>query len=79
MNPRVMAALAQPAIGYLDPAFVTMMEELKELMRYAYQTSNPLTFPLSGRGRWAWRPASSISSSRATRSSSAATASSAGA
>ena len=50
MNPRVMAALAQPAIGYLDPAFVTMMEELKELMRYAYQTSNPLTFPLSGPG-----------------------------
>ena len=31
MNPRVMTALAQPAIGYLDPAFVTMMEELKEL------------------------------------------------
>ena len=50
MNPRVMTALAQPAIGYLDPAFVTMMEELKELMRYAYQTSNPLTFPLSGPG-----------------------------
>ena len=50
MNPRVMAALAQPAIGYLDPAFVTMMEELKELLRYAYRTANPLTFPLSGPG-----------------------------
>ena len=50
MNPRVMTALAQPAIGYLDPAFVTMMEELKELMRYAYQTTNPLTFPMSGPG-----------------------------
>jgi len=50
MNPRVMTALAQPSIGYLDPAFVTMMEELKELLRYAFQTENPLTFPLSGPG-----------------------------
>lgn len=50
MNPRVMAALAQPAIGYLDPAFVTMMDELKDLLRYAYQTTRPLTFPLSGPG-----------------------------
>ena len=50
MNPRVIASLAQPVIGYLDPAFVTMMEELKELMRYAYQTTNPLTFPMSGPG-----------------------------
>ena len=50
MHPRVMASLAQPAIGYLDPAFVTMMEELKELMRYAYRTTNPLTFPMSGPG-----------------------------
>lgn len=50
MHPRVMAALAQPAIGYLDPAFVTMMEEIKALLRHAYQTENPLTFPLSGPG-----------------------------
>lgn len=50
MNPRVIASLAQPVIGYLDPAFVTMMEELKTLMRHAFQTTNPLTFPLSGPG-----------------------------
>jgi alanine-glyoxylate transaminase/serine-glyoxylate transaminase/serine-pyruvate transaminase len=50
MHPRVIASLAQTVVGYLDPAFVTMMEELKELMRYAYQTSNPLTFPMSGPG-----------------------------
>ena len=79
MNPRVMTALAQPAIGYLDPAFVTMMEELKELMRYAYQTTNPLTFPLSGPGSVGMEACFGTSSSRATRSSSAATASSAGA
>ena len=51
MNPRVVASLAQPVIGYPDPAFVTMMEELKALMRDAYQTANPLTFLMSGPGR----------------------------
>jgi alanine-glyoxylate transaminase/serine-glyoxylate transaminase/serine-pyruvate transaminase len=27
-----------------------MMEELKSLLRYVYQTKNPLTFPISGPG-----------------------------
>ena len=42
--------MSQPAIGYLDPIFVEMMEELKALLRYVYQTKNALTFPLSGPG-----------------------------
>ena len=42
--------MSQPAIGYLDPVFVEMMEELKALLRYAYQTKNALTFPISGPG-----------------------------
>jgi len=50
INPRVMAAMSLPAIGYLDPVFVDMMEELKSLLRYVYQTKNPLTFPVSGPG-----------------------------
>lgn len=50
MHPRVVASLAQTVVGYLDPAFVTMMEEIKELLRYTFQTTNPLTFPLSGPG-----------------------------
>ena len=50
INPRVMAAMSLPAIGYLDPVFVEMMEELKALLRYAYQTGNALTFPVSGPG-----------------------------
>ena len=50
MHPRTIAALGQPVVGYLDPIFVGMMEELKELLRYAYQTRNALTFPLSGPG-----------------------------
>ncbi|MGH8705268.1 MAG: aminotransferase class V-fold PLP-dependent enzyme [Burkholderiales bacterium] len=50
IHPRVLNTMSQPAIGYLDPIFVEMMEELKSLLRYVYQTRNPLTFPLSGPG-----------------------------
>jgi alanine-glyoxylate transaminase/serine-glyoxylate transaminase/serine-pyruvate transaminase len=50
IHPRVLTTMSQPAIGYLDPVFVEMMEELKALLRYVYQTDNPLTFPASGPG-----------------------------
>jgi alanine-glyoxylate transaminase/serine-glyoxylate transaminase/serine-pyruvate transaminase len=50
IHPRVLTTMSQPAIGYLDPIFVDMMEELKALLRYVYQTKNPLTFPVSGPG-----------------------------
>ena len=42
--------MARPTIGHLDPEFVRMMEELKELLRYAFQTENEVTFPISGPG-----------------------------
>lgn len=48
--PRVMSALARPTVGHLDPAFVGMMDELKTLLRYSFQTRNELTFPVSGPG-----------------------------
>ncbi len=47
---RVLDAMARPTIGHLDPAFVGMMEELKILLRYAFQTENELTFPVSAPG-----------------------------
>jgi len=50
MPPRVVRALGQPAIGHLDPAFVHMMDEVKDLLRYAFQTRNALTFAVSGPG-----------------------------
>jgi alanine-glyoxylate transaminase/serine-glyoxylate transaminase/serine-pyruvate transaminase len=50
IHPRVLTTMSQPAIGYLDPVFVEMMEELKTLLRYVYQTKHPLTFPVSGPG-----------------------------
>ncbi len=50
IHPRVFSAMGRPTIGYLDPVFVKMMDELKELLRYAFQTRNSLTFPVSGPG-----------------------------
>ena len=50
LHPRVLAALARPTVGHLDPTFSAMMEELKGLLRYAFQTKNDLTIPISGPG-----------------------------
>ncbi len=50
IHPRVFSAMGRPTIGYLDPVFVNMMDELKALLRYAFQTENALTFPVSGPG-----------------------------
>ena len=50
VNPRILEAMSRPTIGHLDPAFVTMMEEIKDLLRYALQTGNPLTMPVSAPG-----------------------------
>jgi alanine-glyoxylate transaminase/serine-glyoxylate transaminase/serine-pyruvate transaminase len=50
IHPRVLAALANPVIGHLDPKFIDMMDELKTLLQYALQTRNNLTIPVSGPG-----------------------------
>jgi alanine-glyoxylate transaminase/serine-glyoxylate transaminase/serine-pyruvate transaminase len=48
--PRVLDALARPTIGHLDPAFIDLMEEIKQLLRYTFLTKNELTMPISGPG-----------------------------
>ncbi len=50
IHPRVLAAMAQPTIGHLDPAFIDLMDEIKVLLQYAFQTENAATFPLSAPG-----------------------------
>jgi alanine-glyoxylate transaminase/serine-glyoxylate transaminase/serine-pyruvate transaminase len=50
VNPRILEALSRPTIGHLDPAFITMMDEVKELLQYAFQTRNELTIPVSAPG-----------------------------
>ena len=50
VHPRVLAAMARPTIGHLDPVFVSMMDELKLLLQYGFQTKNDLTIPVSAPG-----------------------------
>lgn len=50
VHPRILSALARPTIGHLDPQFVDMMDEVKTLLQYAFQTSNQLTVPVSAPG-----------------------------
>jgi alanine-glyoxylate transaminase / serine-glyoxylate transaminase / serine-pyruvate transaminase len=50
VDPRVLAAMARPTIGHLDPEFVRMMDELKRLLQNAFRTRNALTIPLSAPG-----------------------------
>lgn len=50
VHPRITAAMARPTIGHLDPAFVGMMDEVKVMLQYAFQTKNELTIPVSAPG-----------------------------
>ena len=47
---RILDAMQRPTIGHLDPVFQDMMEQIKSLLRYAFQTNNALTFPVSAPG-----------------------------
>lgn len=50
VHPRVLSAMATPLLGHLDPAFLEIMQETQGLLRDAYRTKNPLTFPISATG-----------------------------
>jgi alanine-glyoxylate transaminase / serine-glyoxylate transaminase / serine-pyruvate transaminase len=47
---RVLAAMARPTIGHLDPAFLAFADEANQLLRRAMRTENAATFPVSGTG-----------------------------
>jgi len=48
--PQVLAAQARPTVGHLDPLFIGMMDELKQLLQYAFQTKNDMTLAVSAPG-----------------------------
>jgi alanine-glyoxylate transaminase / serine-glyoxylate transaminase / serine-pyruvate transaminase len=50
VSSRVLGAMARPTIGHLDPLFLKLMDEIKELLQYAFQTENALTLPVSAPG-----------------------------
>jgi alanine-glyoxylate transaminase/serine-glyoxylate transaminase/serine-pyruvate transaminase len=50
VNPRILEALSRPTIGHLDPEFIKLMDEIKGLLQYVFQTKNELTLPVSAPG-----------------------------
>lgn len=48
--PEVLAAQSRPTVGHLDPLFIQMMDELKALIQYAFQTENEMTVAISAPG-----------------------------
>jgi alanine-glyoxylate transaminase / serine-glyoxylate transaminase / serine-pyruvate transaminase len=50
ISPQVLQALSRPTVGHLDPLFIAMMDELKQLLKYAFQTENEFTIAVSAPG-----------------------------
>ncbi|MFH5799317.1 pyridoxal-phosphate-dependent aminotransferase family protein [Haladaptatus sp. CMAA 1911] len=50
VHPRVLRAMSTPLVGHLDPSFIEVMNEVQDLLRYAFRTENQWTIPVSGTG-----------------------------
>lgn len=50
VHPRVLLAMARPTIGYLDPQFFAIMDQVQRMLRGVFETANPLTLAVSGTG-----------------------------
>ncbi len=50
IHPNVLTALGRGTVGHLDPAYLKIMDELQGMLRQVFQTTNPMTFAVSGTG-----------------------------
>ncbi|HAD60646.1 MAG TPA: alanine--glyoxylate aminotransferase, partial [Planctomycetaceae bacterium] len=50
IHPSVLAALAAPTVGHLDPYFLQIMDEVQQMLREVFQTENQMTMAISGTG-----------------------------
>jgi alanine-glyoxylate transaminase/serine-glyoxylate transaminase/serine-pyruvate transaminase len=48
--PRVLAALARPTIGHLDPVFLQLMDDVRAKLKEVFRTRNEMTMAMSGTG-----------------------------
>ena len=48
--PRILTAMAAPTIGHLDPAYLRLMDETRQMLREVFRTRNELTLAASGTG-----------------------------
>jgi alanine-glyoxylate transaminase/serine-glyoxylate transaminase/serine-pyruvate transaminase len=49
-HPRVLAALAKPTLGHLDPVYLQTMDAMQQMLREVFRTKNPMTMAISGTG-----------------------------
>ncbi len=50
VNPRVLAALARPTVGHLDPQFLAILNDIREMLKQVFQTNSDMTLAVSGTG-----------------------------
>ncbi len=50
IHPSVLATLAAPTVGHLDPYFLKVMDEVQSMLREVFQTTNQMTMAISGTG-----------------------------
>jgi len=50
VSPEVLAAMAQPLVGHLDPSFLAVLDEVQANLRLLFGTANAMTLPLSATG-----------------------------
>jgi alanine-glyoxylate transaminase/serine-glyoxylate transaminase/serine-pyruvate transaminase len=50
IHPSVLAAMAAPTVGHLDPFFLRTMDEVQQMLRQVFQTQNEMTMAISGTG-----------------------------
>ena len=48
--PSVLAAMARPCIGHMDPQFIRVMNEVRHMLQRAFRTENEMTLACSGTG-----------------------------
>ena len=48
--PSVLAALAKPTVGHLDPVFLGVMDDVRSMLRRVFDTTAELCVPMSGTG-----------------------------
>jgi alanine-glyoxylate transaminase/serine-glyoxylate transaminase/serine-pyruvate transaminase len=49
-HPRVLAALARPTVGHLDPYYLQLMDGMQQMLRAVFRTANRMTFAVSATG-----------------------------
>ncbi|HEX5443047.1 MAG TPA: alanine--glyoxylate aminotransferase family protein [Pirellulales bacterium] len=50
IHPRVLAAMAEPTVGHLDPYYLSLMNDMQQLLRGVFRTENKMTLAVSGTG-----------------------------